>query len=370
MAVRVRRTSDIRRKGVNMGKTDIKVYGLDQEDEWIQLVRSFTAGDVYYFPGYAKCFELNGDGIPYLIYYEKDGMRALNVVMKRPVPIKGNIGELTAELTEYYDIVTPYGYGGFLLEGKIDSENMRSLKEAYEAYCIREKIVAEFVRFHPVNENAHAVEELYQVIDLGNTVKMDTTSKEAIWQNLTSKNRNMIRKAQKSGVRVFWGRETELFRQFETIYNATMDKVQASRYYYFDSKFYDSILEDLKYNSLLFYAKLGEEIIAMSILLFGRKQAHYHLSASKKEYQHLAPTNLILYEAANFANEIGMDSLHLGGGLGSGKDHLYSFKKQFNRYEDCTFSIGRKIYIQDVYDKLCEVNGAPEDTGYFPRYRA
>lgn len=348
----------------------ITVYGLEQEEEWTGIVKSFTESDVYYLPGYVKAFRQNGDGCPILLYYEADTLRAINVVMKRPVPVPCGVGETDRDLEEYYDFVTPYGYGGFLLEGDRNPESVEDLRESYEEYCRAEKIVAEFVRFHPVLRNAHTVDALYQVVDLGNTVRMDTSSREIIWNNLTSKNRNMVRKAQKSGVKVYWGRDRVLFREFETIYNATMDKVKAGSYYYFNSDFYDSILEDLKYHAMIFYAKLEDEIIAMSIILFGNKQAHYHLSASKKEFQHLAPTNLILYEAANYASETGYTSLHLGGGLGSGKDSLYSFKKQFNRYEDYTFSIGRKIILQDIYDRLCDCNGPAGDTGFFPGYRA
>lgn len=349
--------------------SEIKVFTAEQAEEWEKLVKSFTSWDVYYLPGYTKAFQANGDGDPLLFYYEEKGMRAVNVVMKRPVPVKRVENEADEALREYCDFVTPYGYGGFLFDGGFTPEAAERMFQAYEAFCVREKAAAEFVRFHPVLENAHKTERFYEVVDLGATVKMDTSSKETIWQNMTSKNRNMIRKALKSGVRIRWGRDERLFLQFEEIYNATMDKVGADDYYYFDRDFYRSILEDLKYNALIFYAELQGKIIAMSILLFGGSGAHYHLSASRKEFQNLAPTNLILFEAACFACEMGKRTLHLGGGLGSRRDHLYSFKKQFNRYEDCTFSIGRKIYNQEVYDRLCRLNGADRESGFFPAYR-
>jgi len=43
------------------------------------------------------------------------------------------------------------------------------------------------------------------------------------------------------------------------MYNETMDNDGASGYYYFKKDFYNSILEDLKYNSLIFYAVLKIE---------------------------------------------------------------------------------------------------------------
>lgn len=348
----------------------IQVYTMEDADAWERCIRDFAVWDVYYLPGYAKAFQINGDGDPLLFFYEKDGKKAANVVMKRPVPVKRALTPEDESLKEYCDFVTPYGYGGFLLDGEWQGKDRTELYRAYEDYLRQERAVAEFVRFHPGLDNAHRVEDFYEVIDLGNTVQLDTSSKEVIWQNLTSKNRNMIRKALKSGVKVYWGREPALFETFETIYNQTMDKVNADAYYYFGKEFYESILEDLKYRSLLFYAVYEGEIIAMSIILMGQTGIHYHLSASRREYQHLAPTNLILYEAACFASEQGYRTFHLGGGLGSHKDHLYSFKKQFNRGEDRVFSIGKKIYDKAVYDRLCLLNEPDPESGFFPKYRA
>ena len=120
----------------------------------------------------------------------------------------------------------------------------------------------------------------------------------------------------------------------------------------------------------MFYAKHGETIIAMSIILFGNGQMHYHLSASRREFQNLAPTNLLLYEAACFGCSIGLKTFHLGGGLGSRQDHLYHFKKQFNRQEDCQFSIGRLIVDEQIYRRLWNLNFDGKETGFFPAYRA
>lgn len=348
----------------------IQVIKITQETEWNQCIAQFPQHDVYFTPGYVKAFQINGDGEPVLLFYHGKDMQAMNIVMKRPVPVARMQRAEDEALSEYCDLVTPYGYGGFLLKGDTGREQKEKLAHAYLDFCRDHKVVAEFNRYHPVIDNAHELECLYQVIDLGTTVCMDLSTKERIWENLSSKNRNLIRKAQKSGVQIYWGREEYLFTEFEKIYNATMDKVGADSYYYFKKEFYESILYDLKENSLVFYARLGEEIIAMSIILFGNGQMHYHLSASRQEFQNLAPTNLLLYEAACFGHSIGCKTFHLGGGLGSRQDHLYHFKKQFNRQKDCQFSIGRLIVDEQIYHRLWELNYGGKETGFFPAYRA
>lgn len=347
----------------------IRIIDLAHEEEWNRLVLQFPQHDVYFTPGYVKAFEKNGDGKPLLLYYNGENMQALNIVMKRPVPVLRTENPADEALREYFDFTTPYGYGGFLLKGDTGKAEKEALSHAYRDFCRDHKIVAEFNRYHPVIDNAHDMDCLYEVIELGNTVCLDIRSREVIWENFSSKNRNMIRKAVKSGVKVYWGRNEELFHEFDRIYRGTMDKVGADDYYYFRKEFYESILYDMKENALVFYAKLNDEMIAMSIILFENGRLHYHLSASKREFQGYAPTNLILYEAACFGCGIGAKTFHLGGGLGSRKDHLYHFKKQFNRQEDRAFCIGRLVLDGQAYERLRELNNHKKETGYFPAYR-
>ncbi|MBQ9756841.1 MAG: GNAT family N-acetyltransferase [Clostridia bacterium] len=350
----------------------IKTYFSNQGVEWDEIVKSFSKHDSYYLSGYVKAFERNGDGKAMLIYFEDDSpekTRAISVVMKRDIsdfqPFSNRLQD-----NGFFDIVTPYGYGGFIIEG----ENVRQLKEEYEQFCKKEHIVSEFVRFHPILENWNGLDSVYDIVRLGNTVFMDTSAPETIWQNLTSKNRNMIRKAQKEGLKVFWGRDPQIIEQFIQIYNETMDKDSANDYYYFDKDFYESISEDLKHNALWFYSVKDDEIAAISIFLFCNGQMHYHLSGSKRKFSSLAPTNLLLYEAAVWASKNGYKTLHLGGGVGAAEDSLYKFKKAFNRNEDSAFCIGRKIFDNDTYQKLVdfrsEENSFDNNSSFFPLYRA
>ena len=76
---------------------------MSRSAEWDAIVGSFTDYDVYYLSGYVKAFHIHGDGEPFLLYYEEEGVRAIYVYMRRPTAIEG-----------FFDSVTPYGYGGVL----------------------------------------------------------------------------------------------------------------------------------------------------------------------------------------------------------------------------------------------------------------
>ena len=342
----------------------IQIFNMSQAKEWDELVRSFANYDVYYLSGYVKAFQIHGDGEPQLFYYNVNGLRGIYVYMKRNTAIEG-----------IYDSITPYGYGGFLLEGNDSSENMNALWNAHVDKMKSENIVDNFVRYHPVLANAVPMKTCSDVIDLGKTVSMDLTSEEVIWKNIHSKNRNMIRKAEKNGIVIKHGQGLELFDDFIKIYNATMDKDNAEPYYYFKPEFYKSIHEDLKDNYEMFWAEYDGKIIAMSIMIFANGRLNYHLSGSDLQYRNLAPSNLLLYKAAMWGMEKGMKTFHLGGGVGSGEDNLYKFKIAFNRFSDCQFSIAKHIFDNEKYDELV-AERASRDAGFdkqskfFPLYRS
>lgn len=342
----------------------IKIINIANAQRWDEIVKGFSDYDVYYLSGYVKAFQIHGDGEPQLLYYEDGGLKAIYVYMKRNTAIEG-----------IYDSITPYGYGGVLFEGDMSKENFNTFWQAYVIKMNELNIVDNFVRYHPVLANAVPMKEISEVIDLSKTIAFDLTSSEVIWENIASKNRNMIRKAEKNGIEIHHAHNYELFKDFIRIYNATMDKDNAERYYYFGEEFYKSIHNDLDGHYEMFYATYGGQIIAMSIMLFANKQMHYHLSGSMTEYRNLAPSNLLLYKAALWGCKQSYKTFHLGGGVGSGEDNLYKFKAAFNRKSDYQFSIAKHIFNQEKYDELVKER-ADRDVNFnggsklFPLYRS
>lgn len=342
----------------------IQLFDLSQSKEWDAKVRSFSEYDVYYLSGYVKAFQIHGDGEPCLLYYEAGGLRAIYVYMKRKTSIEG-----------YYDSVTPYGYGGVLFDGDTSEDKLQAFWKVYVEKMKEEGIVDNFVRYHPVLKNVVPMKAISTVIDLGKTIAFDLESPEVIWENIISKNRNMIRKAEKNGITIEHGKGMELLDKFTEIYNATMDKDHAEEYYYFKRPFYESIDRDLQDNYEMFYAMYEGRPIAMSIMIFANGRLNYHLSGSDIEYRNLAPSNLLLYKAALWGCEQGYKTFHLGGGVGSGEDNLYKFKAAFNKNSDYQFSIGKEVFDQEKYDELVALRAKQDpdfnpESKFFPLYRS
>lgn len=342
----------------------LSVYTLEQPEQWDAIVRSFKEYDVYWLSGYVKAFQIHGDGEPLLFFYQGEGVRGINVVMKRDVAKDERFAGRIPE-KQYFDFATPYGYGGWIIEG----EGVNDLFDEYERWLEKNGIICEFVRFHPMVKNHEACRSFYEVIQLGEVVHMELSSPEDIWSNIISKNRNMIRKAVKNDIKIYNGRFPEIYEKFRTIYNGTMDKDNAEEYYYFKPEFYASVLEDLPQNSQVFWAEKDGQVIAASIMIGANGYLNYHLSGSLREFSSFAPGNLILYTAALWGCANGYRTFYLGGGVGSGEDSLFKFKRAFYKGDLNHFYIGKKIYDQEKYEELLELREEIENPGYFPKYR-
>ena len=352
----------------------INIIPISEAVVWDNTVLESPKADIYYFRSYVEAFRLHGDGEPMLIQYKSDQCHGLCVMMKRDIAESKHFKGLIPS-GKYFDMVTPYGYGGFIFDHVPNQQERKRIRIELCEILKREGIVAVFFRFHPVLANAVDSKDFIDIIDLGHTIALDLSSPEIIWENIISKNRNMIRKAEKSGVEIRHGKGMELLDIFKEIYDETMRNDNADEYYFFERAFYESIDRDLHDNYEIFYAVFEERIIAMSIMLFSGSQMHYHLSGSRYEYRKLAPSNLLLYKAALWGYERGFKTFHLGGGVGSGEDNLYKFKAAFNRNSDYQFSIGKMIVDNEKYNfltnlRINEDSDFNKESSFFPVYRS
>lgn len=349
---------------------EFKKIELEQEKEWETIREDFADGDVYYMNGYVKGLSVHGDGAPILVYYEENGLRLMNVLMKRDLSEFGPLRSLCPPGT-WYDATTPYGYGGMLAEGKdAPAEQWKRAAAAYRRFCVKEHIVSEFVRFYPLAENAAYGNWFWITKKRGPTVVLPLRSEEEIWNQMKSTHRNRIRRAEKKGITIKWGTGERELREFQEIYRETMDRDRADSYYYFKPAVYETWFQELKGHITLFWAELEGKTIASSIMLMGKGRLHYHLGGTRTEYLSDSPNNLLFYEAACYGFRNGYREMHLGGGLGSREDSLYLFKKKFCRNgKDPVFFTGTQIYDQERYRTLETARGFRSVPSYFPSYR-
>lgn len=322
--------------------------------------------DIYFLSKYGKIYERNGEG-----QLEEFKMKSINgdvtyMFLKRDINLKSD--------KKFYDIITPYGYGGPVFNvysGKLLEDLVSDFKDKFELYCKENNIVSEFIRFHPLVCNHEEMNNYMEVCNIRNTICLDLNSEEDIWNNISSKCRNMIRKAEKNNVSIEIGNSKEDLDIFYNLYIDTMKKNNALDYYLFDYDFFKNTMELLRGNITIFKAIYEDKVISAALIMYYGDYMHYHFSGSDIDYCKLAANNLLLYRAAIWGYNQGFKYFHLGGGYSGNEDSLFKFKKSFYKGDIKDFYIGKKIHNIDLYNKLVDMAKSDRriNENYFPLYR-
>lgn len=327
---------------------EVKIYTLSQASQWNDLLAELPIDqqDIYYSPEYYKLYEDYGDGKAICFAFRLGSEKAIY-----PFFIN-KINKLGYELDkEYYDIQGVYGYNG-LLSSSYSESFKNSFFNAFDEYCSENNIIAEFSRLNPYIKNQEFVHHKTQLLLNRRTVVLDLKkSIDQIWtEDISSKNRNMIRKAEKSGLD--FSVNNDNYKTFISFYQDTMRLIGADAYYFFDDKYFDSIKENP--NAKFCFVFDGDKPVAGLILLLYKNYAHYHLSARNTAYKSNYASNFLLFNAIKYAKKSGAELFHFGGGNSMDlNDSLYRFKTSFSKHH-LNFHIGKRIINQDVYSQVIQ----------------
>lgn len=321
------------------------LFTLKDKSLWKEYLERLIAKrkDVYFTPEYYSLYENYGDGEAMCFVFEKDDELVLYPFLKNPItPLGYQLDK------EYYDIQGAYGYNG-IISSTDTKEFIDSFWSSFDAWCQENDVVAEFTRFHPLLNNQILASPNMKTIYSRHTVALDLSDDDIWMHQISSKNRNMIRKAEKEDVEII---ESDDYETFRRLYDGTMTDLHAEDFYFFPKSYYDEYKQTFKGNSLLCLAMYNGKAIAGSMFMFSDNYAHYHLSARDREYSRYAANNLILWYSIQKAKERGCKWFHFGGGTtGDENDSLLRFKKEFSKTL-CEFWIGKRVHNQAVYDEI------------------
>jgi hypothetical protein len=318
-------------------------------EEWGDTLRRFPTADAYFLPEYHRAYELNGDGRA-LAFVAQDGddllfypflLRPIEKVGDRPVS------------GSWQDISTVYGYSG-PLSSSVSPYFLSSAWAAFATWCEQQQIVAEFIRFNSLAESHRYVGGWCEVAVDGETVALDLhCSEEELWSGYPSVQRNMVRKAIRSGLVCEQTASPEDVGAFRALYEETMDRIGASSYYYFTDAYFRQLFVGLGDGVKLFVVRGGGDIVAAALFLDHGERIHYHLAGSDTAHRDAAPGNLLLHTVAEWGRNLGYRWLHLGGGItASPDDPLLRFKASLSKLR-LPFRVGKRVHNREVYDGLC-----------------
>lgn len=321
--------------------------------------------DIYYSKEYVSLYLKDNESV-FLFQYNEGEEIFYNIAIKRPVDKIGSVNIVDG----YYDLETAYGYGGYYATTD-DAAFLRRSYDAYQNKCLDERIIAEFIRFHPYNDIPVKWDSYFDFLALDRkTISIDlSVKKEERWADYSATTRNILRRSSDD---LFINESVDIYA-FMELYQSTMKRNNAEFSYYFDKKYYEELL--LLDNVKLFAVMHNNCIVNMSFVLFGKQIMHYHLSANNNDFMRKQGNYYLLDFLCDYAKtkypEI--SAFHLGGGrTNSTDDSLLGFKSKFSKIRN-NFYIAGKVFNKSVYRSYIELFHElyPEHvcTKYFLKYR-
>ena len=325
--------------------------------------------DIYFDVNYGKLYEnLPSDEFCSFEFENKFGKISNNFI-KRKIATK-------IDGKDFYDIVTPYGYGGPIITSIINDQNKKDLIEEYSEnfrnYCSSNNIVSEFVRFHPILISAHDFNSIYDVTLDRKTFGTNLLLDNPFLEEFSKSSRKKIKKILRDhNITYSFDEHPTTLNDFKEIYYSTMNRKNASDEYYFKDEYFDKMLRLFPNNLITVRIYLDEIVIGMGLYFRYNKFLHTHLSGTLSEYIKYSPAYILKYALVEYGVKNGYSLIHYGGGKTKQEDDsLKEFKERFGQKTQFNFYTGKKIWNTNVYQTLCEINNTSKSENYFPAYRS
>ena len=349
---------------------DIEIIGLDSP-LWLIALQKLRH-DIYHLPAYVNLEAKRTKSTPEAIAIsENDKIFFLPYLWRSCADLFGD------ELPEVFDVVSPYGYPGFLLsEAAANAPEFLNLALDTLTEVWRDRLVySAFLRLHPLLNPE--VKNKYIKVN-GETVSIDLKLKIAeILHDTRPEHRNKINRCKRAGFTATMVPFKQYINEFNLIYEQTMERVGAARAYFFGEYYFKELAESLENHLHLCIVELNDKIACSGLFSECCGIVQYHLGGTNNEFLPLAPSKLMFDYVRFWAKERGNEVFHLGGGVGGAKDSLYHFKAGFSKQRH-TFLTLRLIPDEIKYRRLVELRAkylhteveTLLKTDFFPAYRA
>jgi hypothetical protein len=280
--------------------------------------------------------------------------------------------DIDINATNYYDVISPYGFTGPIFSENIDLIAIKEFWKKVDKWYLKNNVVSEFIRFD-LNKNRMGYSGLVE--PTLNIICGKILPANELWGNFNKKVRNNVRKALSVGLNAhILHRNITLkkIEEFYEIYSHTMERVNAENIYHYDLDYFVKLITHNPDSCALAIVYMENEPISGELLLISDKIIFSFLGGTQESYFNTRPNDLLKWEVMKWAYKHGFKYYLLGGGRKI-CDSLYDYKKKFfPKDEDWIFYTGRKIVNNNVYNILVSQTKVSEDcylTNFFPLYR-
>lgn len=327
--------------------------------EWEAVLRT-ARHDFYHLPAYVALCAAQDRGVPRALYFSEDGRDMLLPLVIRAIEGGG------------FDARSPYGYPGPVGIGTDDPAFLRVALAAGVQALREANLVSVFVRLHPLL-NSSPPTGTGTLVRHGETVSIDLTlPTEALWTLMRTSHRRDITRAVRLGYIARMDQDWRHLASFGRLYRATMARLSAAPFFFFDDEYFDALRDGLGERLHLCVVEKDGVLAAAGLFVETDGIVQYHLSASDEAFRMVQPTKLMINFVRGWAKDRGNKVLHLGGGVGGDSDSLLWFKAGFSPPSH-TFCTLRIVIDEAEYTRLLGSRDPLLDpsarSGYFPLYR-
>ncbi len=352
---------------------DYKV--IQEKDEWNTTLNEFKEKDINFEYDYLNLYTNEGEK-PMMVYMRTDIGKIVYVFMLRDIAFHSDLGDII-EKKKYFDISTPYGFGGHLIETDDIDNKTEIIKVFYDElfkFYKEHNVVSEYIRFSPIIKNHEYMEKVVDVIYSKKFVNIDFEScGENTELGIKRRRRQSVHQAKAKGMKTVFELSPKSFDKQLEIYYDTMNRKGASEAFLFSREYFEKMLHSLSEKLLITNVMLEDKIISFGLALLSEGIIYALVAGTNREYMKCSPSDVYYADTIKWGYENKYKHFLLGGGLTSSEDDsLYSYKKSFSiANTEVDFYIGKKIWNQEDYDYLVSVSNrdTSKNSSFFPQYR-
>ncbi|MGI2327484.1 GNAT family N-acetyltransferase [Planococcus sp. YIM B11945] len=335
-----------------------EVVSVHHQVQWQKIMDLFQIKEIFYTAPYCLSAIKLDPGEPLLFYYSDEDGEVAYPFIKRHI----NEGAVSC-----FDITTPFGYGGPVVKIKQDSFKLiENFRKAFTEFCREEKIIAEYIRFHPLKENALFFEKHLKLMQVYDTYTINLQQRSPFPLEVKENKKNDLTSSiEKDVVVKKLGTVRHMFDFLVLYYSSARRREEADSYYFFTDDYFESLISSIGPNLHLFGAYYKDKLMSACYVLAKGDTIFYHLDGSLNEQEAVPATQCLLLKIAEWGKENQFDFFHLGGDLHPENGQGRKIKQEISNMKPSTFFIGHYVHDVPTYNKVI----AAQDADIIKRYR-
>ncbi|MDN7244465.1 GNAT family N-acetyltransferase [Planococcus shenhongbingii] len=332
-----------------------EVVAIHDHMRWQKILDLFQVTDIYYTSQYFLSAMKLDPGESMMFYYNDEEGEVVYPFIKR---------RIENDAPGYFDITTPFGYGGPLLKTKNNASKLTAnFLHEFSAFCEKEKIIAEFIRFHPLKNNALIFEKQLKLLPMYETfaIKLDLQDQQPKEQEDKDERSN----GENGVVIKKLGTVRHMFEFLVLYYSTVRRREDADSYYFFTNDYFETLISSLGPNLHLFGAYCENKLVSACYVLTMGDTIYHHLDGSLEEAEDSNAMKALLLKIAEWGKENSFTFFHLGSDFKGEGRNISGLKKGIANQEPSTFYICEKVHDTSIYKKLISI----EEIDVIKRYR-